>query len=51
MYVADVTDMAELEYLLGQAKDDLTHAVGERAIEQAQWDVEDIEERMAQIKA
>jgi hypothetical protein len=50
MYVADVTDIKELEYLLGQAQDELLHAVGEVAIEQAQWDIEDITNRIYEVK-
>lgn len=49
MYVADVTDIKELEYLLGQAKDDLKHAVGGREIERAAWDIEDITNRIKEI--
>ena len=50
MYVADITSRTELNYLLGQAKDDLKHAVGASAIEQAKWDIEDIKERLAQVR-
>lgn len=50
MFVADVTDMAELESLMDEACADLDRARGERDIEQAKWDIEDIEERMAQLK-
>lgn len=47
MYVADVTSMKELEELLSEAKCRLMDNPGN---EQAQWDIEDIEERMAQIR-
>ena len=48
MYVADVTDMKELEYLLAEAEDWLLR---EPDSEQAAWDIEDIEDRIAELKA
>lgn len=50
MYVADVTDMAELRELLSEAEQRLANACGEPAYEQAAWDIEDITNRMEEIK-
>jgi len=47
MYVADVTSMSELEFLLSEAKCLL--ADNPAAREQAEWDIEDIEARMAEL--
>lgn len=50
MYVADVTDMAELKELLAEAEDRLAQSCSEAAYEQAAWDIEDITNRMEEIK-
>ncbi|UJD21175.1 hypothetical protein SEA_SORORFAGO_78 [Mycobacterium phage SororFago] len=47
MYVEDVDDLEELEYLLSEAQDRLDANPGN---EQAQWDIEDIEERINEVK-
>ncbi|WKW87289.1 hypothetical protein SEA_CHARGERPOWER_74 [Mycobacterium phage Chargerpower] len=47
MYVDDVDDLEELEYLLSEAVERLT---ANPANEQAQWDIEDIEERINEVK-
>lgn len=47
MYVADVTSMKELEYLLTEAQDELLHNPN---CEQAAWDIEDIEARMEELR-
>lgn len=47
MYVADVTDMQELEELLAEAQDWL---LLEPDSEQAQWDVEDILDRIYELQ-
>jgi hypothetical protein len=49
MYVADVTDVKELEELLAEAKDRLIASGCERAWEQAAWDIEDIEDRIDEL--
>lgn len=46
MYVADVTSMEELQELLAEAEDRLAL---DPTNEQAAWDIEDIEDRMAEI--
>jgi hypothetical protein len=46
MYVADVTSVAELEQLLDEARTNLASATTEAEFEQAQWDIEDIEDRI-----
>lgn len=46
MYVDDVDDLEELEYLLSEAQDRLLEDPNN---EQAQWDIEDIEERIREV--
>ena len=46
MYVADVTDQEELEFLLAQNEDEL---LADPADEQAKWDREDILGRFAEL--
>lgn len=48
MYVHDVDDLEELEDLLSEAQDLLD---ADPSNEQAGWDVDDIEERIAQVTA
>lgn len=48
MYVADVTDIKELEELLAEAEDRLAADPGN---EQATWDIEDITERIEELQA
>jgi hypothetical protein len=47
MYFADVTSMKELEFLLSEAECWLMDSPDS---EQARWDVEDIKERMEQVR-
>ncbi|BBX09467.1 hypothetical protein [Mycolicibacterium aichiense] len=47
MYVDDVDDLDELHDLLAEAHDRLLANPGN---EQAQWDIEDIENRLEQVK-
>jgi len=49
MYVADVTDIKELEYLLAEAQDRLQASGCERDYEAAAWDIEDIEDRIDEL--
>lgn len=49
MYVADVTDVKELEALLAEAQDRLAASGSERQWEQAAWDCEDIEDRIDEL--
>ena len=49
MYVADVTDVKELEELLAEAQDFLASATNAEEFEQAQWDIEDIEDRIDEL--
>jgi len=46
MYVADVYELEELQYLLSEAEDWLAQ---EPDNEQAAWDIEDIKERMEEL--
>jgi hypothetical protein len=46
MYVADVTDIDELAELLAEAWD---RVMAEPSNEQAQWDVQDIEDRIVEL--
>ncbi|AEJ93355.1 hypothetical protein SEA_GREEDYLAWYER_74 [Mycobacterium phage GreedyLawyer] len=47
MYVEDVDDLVELEFLLADAEDRLAE---DPANEQARWDVEDIEDRIQDVR-
>lgn len=47
MYVADVTDIKELEELLAEAQDFL---LADPYSEQAAWDIEDITSRIYELK-
>lgn len=47
MYVADVTSIKELEFLLAEAEDFL---LADPYSEQARWDIEDITERIEQVR-
>lgn len=49
MYVADVTDVKELEALLAEAQDRLAASGSERQWEQAAWDIQDIEDRIDEL--
>lgn len=48
MYVDDIDDLAELEELLSEARARLE---ADPRSEQAAWDVEDIEDRLEEVKA
>lgn len=47
MYVADVTSISELQYLLAEAEDFLLRDPGS---EQARWDIQDITERIEEVR-
>lgn len=47
MYVADVTSMSELQYLLGEAE---CWLMDDPSSEQARWDIEDIKERIEEVR-
>jgi hypothetical protein len=50
MYVADVTDIRELEQLLSEAQVFLADSRSEAGREQAAWDIEDITNRIYEVK-
>lgn len=49
MFVADVTDKEELEFLLDESEIQRQDARDEQSREQAQWDQEDILGRFAEL--
>jgi hypothetical protein len=49
MYVADVTDLAELQEMLSESKCRLWDSRYGAQQEQAIWDIEDIENRIKEI--
>lgn len=49
MYVADVTDLNELRQLLAEAEDRVQASRTPEEFEQAQWDIEDIEDRIDEL--
>lgn len=51
MYVEDIDDLDELSALLAEAEDRYNFSYAYQDIEQAEWDMQDIQERINELQA